>query len=65
MQNIQNKKFLVYFYKNNFKTRWHDYVFANDVDEAWEKAELSFGKGNIESVSLEPSPQKKTSRKSL
>ena len=54
MKNKQKKKFLVYFYKNNFATRWHDYIFASDVDEAWKKAEVSFGKGNIESVSLEP-----------
>ena len=46
------RKFLVYYYKNSLANRWYDYIFAIDVDVAWEKAELSVGKGNIESVSL-------------
>ena len=47
------RKFLVYYYKNNFSTRGYTYVFANSVDKAWKLAEEIFGKGNIESVSLE------------
>lgn len=48
------RKFLVYFYKNNFSLRWCDYVLAYNLDEAWSIAEEKFGVGNIESVSLEP-----------
>ena len=51
---MDKRKFLVYYYKNNFSVRWYNYIFANNVDDAWKMAEQSFGKGNIESVSLEP-----------
>lgn len=50
----KKRRYLVYFYKKNFSIRWYDYIFAYDVDDAWITAESLFGKGNIESVSLEP-----------
>ena len=48
------RKFLVYFYKDNFTIRWYNYVYAADIDAAWLMTESLYGKGNIESISLEP-----------
>lgn len=48
--NCKNKRWLVYYYTNDFKFRRYTFVLAQNLNEAWIKSEKMFGIGNIESV---------------
>lgn len=44
------KKFLLYYYTNNFAVRRYTYVYAIDIDEAWDKAKQQYGEENLETI---------------
>lgn len=45
------KKYLLYYYTNDYKIRRYIYIYAANIDEAWEKAEKLYGKENLECMS--------------
>ncbi|MCM1061776.1 MAG: hypothetical protein NC452_16020 [Eubacterium sp.] len=44
-------KYLLYYYKDNYQKRMYIYIYAQNIDEAWEKAEKLYGKENLEVMS--------------
>lgn len=44
-------RYLLYYYKNNYKIRRYIYIYAANIDEAWKKAEKLYGKDNLEYMS--------------
>ena len=44
-------KYLLYYYTDNYKKRWYIYIYAQNIDEAWKKAEQLYEKENLEVMS--------------
>jgi len=44
-------KYLLYYYKENYKRRMYAYIYAESIDKAWEKAGQLYGKENLVIIS--------------